>query len=589
VVREVPKITTQFVERFVDVPQVEYIDRVVEVPQVQYVEKVVEVPKVQFQEVIKHVAVIETRDIVREVPRFTQVEYVERIVEVPEIRYVDKVVEVPEVKVEERIRHVPKIEIQEVIRHVPKFEVQIVERFVEVPEVQTVEKIVEVPQVQIQEVVKQVPKFDFQDKIVHVPRVETQFVERIVEVPEVQYRDKWIQSVPYVEWSEQPFQQQVAPVQLPAYTAPAPAEALAPKARGGHQIRGHLWQRGEALPEVGSQVQLEGPDGSLNDAVVLAVDASSVPPRARVRRLRDGEAVVVPIVEADPPADAPAAGLDVAADQEIGGTLPSRQAILDGLNNQWKSRVQDYQEKGAVGTLRGAAVDAVDLLGDAAREIREKGAVTTLRGAAVDAVDILGEAAKEIQEKGAVNTLRGAAVDAVDLLGDAAKGAQALAGRALGPVQQGDAAMATSDESAHVRGAELDPPVAEADGAGDDRSDSILPSRQEILDGINNQWKSRVQDYREKGAVGTLRGAAVDAVDLLGDAAKEVREKGAVGTLREVAVDAVDLLSDAAKGAQALAGKALSAAATTEEVGAAEVSAGARETNGSQAAEELID
>mmetsp|Transcript_77913 Transcript_77913/g.172667 ORF Transcript_77913/g.172667 Transcript_77913/m.172667 type:complete len:114 (-) Transcript_77913:133-474(-) len=65
------------------------------------------------------------------------------------------------------------------------------------------------------------------------------------------------------------------------------AQALAPKAREGPQIRRST---GDALPEVGSEVQLELPDGSLDDAVVLAVDTISVPPRARVRRLRDDEA-----------------------------------------------------------------------------------------------------------------------------------------------------------------------------------------------------------------------------------------------------------------------------------------------------------
>jgi len=94
--------------------------------------KYVEVPVIE--EVIRHVPKKEYIEIEKKVPRY-EYEWVERIVEVPQIQVVDKYVDVPQIQevirhvpVKQYV-DVPK----EVIRYVPRVETKLVEKEVEVP------------------------------------------------------------------------------------------------------------------------------------------------------------------------------------------------------------------------------------------------------------------------------------------------------------------------------------------------------------------------------------------------------------------------------------------------------------------------
>lgn len=84
--------------------------------------------------------VSEVREVIKEVPKIVY-EDVERIVEVPEIQYKEVIVEVLEIQIKEVIKHVPVIEVKEIIKHVPKIEYRDVEKIVEVPQVRHVQQV----------------------------------------------------------------------------------------------------------------------------------------------------------------------------------------------------------------------------------------------------------------------------------------------------------------------------------------------------------------------------------------------------------------------------------------------------------------
>eukprot|EP00931_Biecheleriopsis_adriatica_P033583 TRINITY_DN19491_c0_g1_i1.p1 TRINITY_DN19491_c0_g1~~TRINITY_DN19491_c0_g1_i1.p1 ORF type:complete len:335 (-),score=47.00 TRINITY_DN19491_c0_g1_i1:75-1079(-) len=128
----------------------QYVDRQVEVPQIQTFEKIVEVPQITYQEVEKWVPKIEHKEIVVPVPR-RQVEYVEKVVEVPQIH-----------QIIERDIPVPKIEYQEIVREVPRPQIMFTEKIVEVPEVREYQTFVDAPYVETEEVVKHVPKVQYE-------------------------------------------------------------------------------------------------------------------------------------------------------------------------------------------------------------------------------------------------------------------------------------------------------------------------------------------------------------------------------------------------------------------------------------------
>lgn len=148
---------------------------------------------------------------------------------------------------------------------------------------------------------------------------------------------------------------------------------------------------------------------------------------------------------------------------------------------------------------------------------------------------------QDFREKGVVGAVRDSALDAVDLVGNfggtAVSGARSFAA----PLLQSQAARGESEEGAVV-------------ATGNEPS---------LLDGLRQEWKDTMQDFREKGAVGAFRDATLDAVDMVNyvaaPAAKKVQDMAApaVTAVSESWAPAVSAVSGmAAPAATALQGHA---------------------------------
>eukprot|EP00401_Gymnodinium_catenatum_P010192 CAMPEP_0117536156 /NCGR_PEP_ID=MMETSP0784-20121206/41305_1 /TAXON_ID=39447 /ORGANISM="" /LENGTH=304 /DNA_ID=CAMNT_0005332705 /DNA_START=48 /DNA_END=959 /DNA_ORIENTATION=- len=119
--------------------------------------------------------------------------------------------------------------------------------------------------------------------------------------------------------------------------------------------------------QIGDHGQLELPPGSATvDVEILALDTISTPPRARVRRFDTGEELVAMVLPFGAPA--PPASLVQGAGTPLGDALPneSNETLLGELHKQVRLTVEDIRQKGAVGALQDAALDAIDIVGDVA-------------------------------------------------------------------------------------------------------------------------------------------------------------------------------------------------------------------------------
>mmetsp|Transcript_118340 Transcript_118340/g.295287 ORF Transcript_118340/g.295287 Transcript_118340/m.295287 type:complete len:560 (+) Transcript_118340:110-1789(+) len=321
--------------------------------------------------------------------------------------------------------------------------------------------------------------------------------------------------------------------------------------------------RSEAVPVRGATVPLEFADGRVMQAVVVDIDGVSEPPRARVTVEGIAEPLLVPIL-------APGAPL---ANQQDGDE--GRSSLLDMLKSECQATVQEFREKGAVGALKDATLDAVDMVGSTA-----KMAASTAQSATSDVV-------QEFREKGAVGALKDATMDAVDMVGSAASGAVNL--------------VAPSSETPNT---EIDRDVSAA-AAEQGTNQPADGRRTSLLDGLKDEWEATVKDFREKGAVGAIKDATLDAVDIVGSTAKsaasgamslasplidldtpaegsadgnaaagggildglkqelqatvqDFREKGAIGAMKDATLDAAGMVGSAAT---VVAGKAQEIAA----------------------------
>jgi len=254
------------------------------------------------------------------------------------------------------------------------------------------------------------------------------------------------------------------------------------------------------LPEPGSKVELEPvEDAEAGEEVeIVALDTVSSPPRAKVKRVSDGELLVVSILSPEACEERKeamaamkkqqlqATDETAVADTDVVGKAADKVGqVLDGLQREVKATVDDFREKGAVGAIRDATADAVDLVKGAATATAAtatatagaavEGAKGTAAGPVIDRVHREFTATvDDFREKGAVGALRDATADAVDLVRDTAGAAvEGAKGTAAGPV----------------------------------------------LDRVHREFTATVDDFREKGAVGALRDATADAVDLVRDTA----------------------------------------------------------------------
>jgi len=316
--------------------------------------------------------------------------------------------------------------------------------------------------------------------------------------------------------------------------------------------------RSEAVPVRGATVPLEFMDGRVLQAVVVDIDGVSEPPRARVTVEGIDEPLLVPIL---------APGVPLANGEGSSARAP-RTSFIDVVKAECQATVQEFREKGAVGALKDATFDAVDMVGSAAKTV-----ASTTQNATSEVV-------QEFREKGAVGALKDATMDAVDIVGNAASGAVDL----LTP---------QTEEETPAEGAEQ-----AADAPADGR-------RASLLDGLKDEWDATVKDFREKGAVGAIKDATLDAVDIVGSTAKsaasgamslasplidfdtpaegategnagagngildglkqelnatvqDFKEKGAIGAMKDATIDAAGLVGGAAT---AVVGKAQEIAA----------------------------
>lgn len=218
--------------------------------------------------------------------------------------------------------------------------------------------------------------------------------------------------------------------------------------------------RSASIPIRGATALVEFSDGSVVNALVVDVDGVSEPPRARVTIPGAQAPILVPIL---------APGVAFHQPELHSNTLGTT-SILKGLKQEWESTVQEFREKGAVGAMKDAALDAVDIVGSTAAT--------------------------------AVDGARSLATPLIDLDW----------GSKPAPHPQ----AAVGDQTA-----DTGPAIAGTAGAPSDTASSTGPraSAMALLNGIREEISGTVQDFREKGAVGAMRDAALDAVDIVGSTA----------------------------------------------------------------------
>lgn len=200
----------------------------------------------------------------------------------------------------------------------------------------------------------------------------------------------------------------------------------------------------DGVPARGATAPLQFSDGQVVEAMVMEVDGVSDPPRAQVKVAGIEEPLLVLVRSTNEV---------VHAENDPG--------LLGSIKQEWDQTVQDFRQKGAVGALKDATLDAVDLVGSTAGK----------------AVDLIGNTADK-------------AIDGARSLIDLdTPSEQQTTGQPGQPSQVQDSTQAQ-------RG-------------------SVM----QFVDSMKLEIKETVQDFREKGAVATFKDAALDAVDLVGNTA----------------------------------------------------------------------
>merc|ERR1712046_217817 len=117
---------------------------------------------------------------------------------------------------------------------------------------------------------------------------------------------------------------------------------------------------------------------------------------------------------------------------------------------------------------------------------------------------------QELREKGAMGAVKDAALDAKDIIGNTARsavnGAKSLANEFLDADKDRGA---TNEEAASREGNEDSESHRHAEVGAASLLD--LP----LFDGLKQGYHSTVQDFREKGAIGAVKDAALDAADVV--------------------------------------------------------------------------
>jgi len=276
-----------------------------------------------------------------------------------------------------------------------------------------------------------------------------------------------------------------------------------------------IFIEGPNAPEAGDTVTLMFDDGTSMDAFVLEANSLSEQPWARVMIDGAEEPLLVPIL--DPAttqrilADAKESWFigDVEAD-DVPNPDDVKDGALSGLKREWIETVQEIREKGPMQAIKDAALDTVDIVHGTA-----KSAVDVAKSVASPAVD-------EIQERGAF----GAVIDATGVVKEATVGAVTGATGVVKEATVGVTAAtgavidATAGAVTGATGAVRDVTVGVVDRA---KSTAVYGAASEHATGlfttIKHEWQGTVQDFNEKGAVGTMKDAALDAAEIVGSTA----------------------------------------------------------------------
>lgn len=283
----------------------------------------------------------------------------------------------------------------------------------------------------------------------------------------------------------------------------------------GEMIAQSFVLRCEGIPVRGATAQLELPDGSTVEAVVVDVDGISTPPRARVTIPGKPEPLMVTIL----PPGVPREGLGEAREE---GSSRAPASLLSGLREELTATVQEFREKGAVSTVRDAAFDAVDIVGATA-----KSAVDSARSIASPLFDPDWEP-KEGVEAAEAASAAGGGKERTDASGAAASGDGAAGPGSGAAPSGGGAADAIAAAAAAAEGS-----------AGSSKEAGNYAEA--LWAGLKEEWNDTVQDFRQKGAVGSVKDATLDAVDIVGNVVGAVADttRTYAAPLLERAPDAV--------------------------------------------------
>jgi len=214
----------------------------------------------------------------------------------------------------------------------------------------------------------------------------------------------------------------------------------------------------QEMPVRGTVAPLRFEDGTTVQATVVEVDANAHPARAKVAAPGLGELLVVELL---------LSGSSVLPDQsaqELRGQEPQtgEPSLMDFFVEECLDTVKELREKGAVGAVRDAAHDAVDIIGTTASK-----AVSSARSFAAPLVVAGNEETPE------------------------APTSEAASSSSTAPPPSATASM----ESVNL----LDLP---------------------LFDTIKQEWSNTVQDVREKGPMVAVKDAALDAAEIVGSMAK---------------------------------------------------------------------
>jgi len=351
--------------------------------------------------------------------------------------------------------------------------------------------------------------------------------------------------------------------------------------------------RVSGTPVRGNTLPLEFPDGRIEQVTVVGFDDMSEPPLARVAIARTGKLLTVSVginLEPSPRKEAVASAFEGCSEgaQDVDRYNDMHGGMLAEIKQGWQDTVQEFHDKDAAGIARDAALDGADVVAalgsfvsienppdhsrpgepevtmqgsdvpspsaiaavvvDPKAPSNVVGSVTETDNDLVDgSISYLDmplleglkedwrDTVQEFRDKGTVAAVRDATLDAADIVGSTA--AMTMSGvRSLAAplVCYGAASRNTSaqqQDSPSAGAADLEPAGfdtahglshATLDVSGDDGDavhGSISLLDMPLLDGLKQDWRDTIDDFHEKGTIGAVRDAALDAADIVGSTA----------------------------------------------------------------------